>query len=178
MQYEAMPPPIQYPQIASELEKMHAVDQDMRGKSERDDGFWDYDVDRKNTEWMKQIVSEIGWPTISKVGESGAEHAWLLVQHADHDVAFQRHCLELMKALPESEVEKRNIAYLEDRVLLKETGFQTYGTQFNQIEGKHVPQPIQDPERVNQRRKKMGLDTLEEGIKEMYEAYGVPPDRV
>lgn len=174
MKNEKIPSPILYPKIASELEKMVEVDQDMRAKGIEDDEFWDEEVDRKNTERMKEIISEIGWPTISKVGKSGANDAWLLVQHADNDVIFQRKCLELMKKLPENEIERWQIAYLEDRASFKETGFQTYGTQFNQREGKHIPRPIRDPEHVDERRKEMGLGTLEEGIAWMYKKYGTP----
>lgn len=176
MKAEEVPSPILYPYIASELTQMIKIDQDMREKNLEDDDAWDEEVDKQNTERMKKIVSEIGWPTISKVGKSGADDAWLLVQHADHDVAFQRKCLELMKELPAGEIEKRHIAFLEDRVLLKEVGLQTYGTQFDQKEGKHIPMPIRDPEQVDERRNKMDLGTLEEGIKHMYEKYGVPQE--
>lgn len=171
---EGQPKPTLYPKIASQLAEMIRVDQDMREQNLKDDEYWDEEVDRNNTEGMKQIISEIGWSSISKVGKSGADDAWLLVQHSDHDPAFQRQCLELMKALPENEVERRQIAYLEDRVLLKETGFQTYGTQFNQKDGKHIPRPIKDPEKVDERRMTMGLGTLEEGIRHMYDKYGTP----
>ncbi len=178
MKIEGTPSIILYPQIASELATMVKVDQEMREKNLSDPEHWDDEVDKRNTERMRQIISEIGWPSVSKVGKSGANDAWLLVQHSDHDPAFQRQCLELMKALPENEVEKRDVAYLEDRVLLKETGFQTYGTQFDQTEGKHVPKPISEPENVDERRNKMGLGKLEDGIKNMYEKYGTPEEAI
>jgi hypothetical protein len=47
-------------------------------------------VDAANTARMKRIVAERGWPGRSLVGDDGAQAAWLLVQHADHDPAFQR----------------------------------------------------------------------------------------
>jgi hypothetical protein len=47
--------------------------------------------------------------------------AWLLVQHADHDPAFQRVCLELLGgAVRAGEADVRHHAYLTDRVLLAE----------------------------------------------------------
>jgi 5'-deoxynucleotidase YfbR-like HD superfamily hydrolase len=79
-----------------------------------------------------------------------------------------------MKKLPHSETNSKNIALLEDRVLLKETGEQTYGTQFDEINGEFVPKPIKDPEHVDERRKTMGLDALKDGIEDMYEKYGKP----
>ena len=53
-------------------------------------------VDADNLAWLKRVVTEVGWPGRSAVGEDGAHAAWLLVQHADRDPAFQRKCLELV----------------------------------------------------------------------------------
>ncbi len=87
--------------------------------------------------------------------------AWLLVQHADHDRAFQKECLDLMKSLPPDEVHVSNIAYLEDRVRVGEGRPQLYGTQFHLDEqGNFGPFPIEDPENIDQRRKAMNLGTL------------------
>ncbi len=161
---------ILHPEIASEIQKMVDVDQDMREKSKTDD-FWDDEIDKKNTERMKEIIAEIGFPSISKVGIEGSHDAWLLIQHADHDVEFQKMCLGLMKALPLSEVARRYIAYLEDRIRVNEKRGQVYGTQFDQIDGKHVPQPIEDENNVDKRRAQMGMDTLADQIALMYQKY-------
>jgi hypothetical protein len=154
---------IEFPDIASEIIRMYEIDQDMREKNLQND-YWDEEVDRKNTKRMKEIVNEIGWPSISRVGSEASMSAWLLVQHADHDVEFQSHCLTLMKDLPEGEVGSENIAMLTDRVMINQGKPQVYGTQFKQVNGAHVPKDIEDIEHVDERRKSMGLDTLEENI--------------
>jgi hypothetical protein len=69
-------------EIADEIIKMSEVDQQMR-KSEQ----WDASIDVANTQRMKEIVEQMGWPTRSKVGARASEMAWLLVQHADLDRA-------------------------------------------------------------------------------------------
>ena len=92
--------------------------------------------DGENTQWLKQIVEQRGWPTKSMVGSDGANAAWLLVQHADADIKFQRKCLDLMAALPKNEVSQTDFAYLTDRVLLAEGKNQLYGTQFDLVDGK------------------------------------------
>ena len=74
--------------IADEILKMSERDQKMR-KS----GQWDSSIDVEHTQRMKEMVEQIGWPTRSKVGGHASEMAWLLVQHADHDRAFQQRCL-------------------------------------------------------------------------------------
>ena len=112
---------------------------------------------------MHEIVDEVGWPTKSAVGTDGTQAAWLLLQHADLDVAFQRRCLKLMEAERErGEVFTQNLAYLTDRVRVNEGKKQEYGTQFYVVDGKQQPRPIRDAKNVDMRREKMGLSTLEE----------------
>ncbi len=121
------------------------------------------DVDKRNTERMKAIVAKFGWPTKGMVGSDGTRAAWLLVQHADHDVAFQRQCLTLLLQHKDSgEVKLPNIAYLTDRVAVNEGKPQTYGTQFHVVEGVRQPRPMHDPDTVDARRKSMELSTLKE----------------
>lgn len=153
---------------------MAKVDQDMREKDLSSPDAWDKSVDAKNTERMKEIVAEIGWPTVSKIREGPSHNAWLLVQHADHQVDFQEQCLELMKQEPAGEVALRDIAMLEDRVRVNRNQPQLYGTQFRQDTGEHKPLPIEDEANVNERREKMGMVTLKEEIQGMYEQYGSP----
>ncbi len=72
-------------------------------------------LDNDNTSKLKEIVALHGWPTLSKFGQAACQNAWLLVQHS-LDLDFQKECLELMKRLPDHEVEKRLIMYLHDRI--------------------------------------------------------------
>lgn len=162
---------VNFSDIASEIEKMVHVDQEMRKKRLQDDNYWDENIDKEHTENMKTIIKKIGWPTISKVGEEISHSAWLLVQHADHDVSFQLYCLDLMRQQPNGEVSKKDIAYLEDRVRVNQHKPQLYGTQFFEEEGKDIPFPIENPELVDARRLEMGLSSLEEGITAIYKKY-------
>lgn len=110
-------------------------------------------VDQKNLIRIKQIVSNYGWPTISLVGKKASHMAWLLVQHADTDLKFQKHCLGLMKkAVKKKEVQLSDTAYLTDRVLVNQGKQQIYGTQFYK--------PIKNRQNLNTRRIKMGLPSL------------------
>jgi hypothetical protein len=153
--------------IADEIMKMSEADQQMR-KS----GQWDSSIDIANTQRMKEIVAQIGWPTRSKVGGRASEMAWLLVQHADHDRAFQAMCLDLMKAQSAGEVSPANIAYLEDRVRVGEGRLQLYGTQFYADEaGNFGPKPIEDPDHVDERRKAIGLQPLSEYARDLEQFY-------
>lgn len=126
-------------------------------------------IDAENTQWLKDIISERGWVTYSGVGIDGGDAAWLLVQHADADPAFQRQCLDLMTALPKNEVSQSSMAMLTDRVLLKEGKNQIYGTQFVVRDGEWVPLRLEDEEHVDARRAEVGLPPMAE-YKSMLEA--------
>jgi hypothetical protein len=164
-------PASKFTAIAERITKMTEVDQDMRARNLEDDTHRDDSIDKTNTEEMRAIIAEIGWPTITKVGEDASHDAWLLVQHADHDPAFQKACLELMKQADAGEVLPENIAYLEDRVAVNHGQPQVYGTQLEQKDGKFVPRSIIDSENVNTRRMSIGLDTIEEYLARVEKKY-------
>lgn len=127
------------------------------------------EIDTKNTNRMKEIIFDKGWPTIEMVGEEASSSAWLLIQHADLDPDFQEESLNLIKELPEGQVSKENIAYLEDRVRVVHGKSTLYGTQFyRRDDGKLVPREIEDSKNIDIRRKEMGLDTLDEYVEFFY----------
>jgi hypothetical protein len=124
-------------------------------------------TDRGHTVRLKAIVARWGWPGKSLVGEDGASAAWLLVQHAGHDRPFQKACLRRMRrALARQEVSAVDVAYLADRVAIAEGGKQLYGTQFTvkpTATGVEVtPDPIEDPARLDERRRRLGLPPFAE----------------
>lgn len=122
--------------------------------------------DHANTEWLKAEVQKEGWPTIARAGTTGSMMAWLLVQHADADPAFQLRALRLMTPLvAKGEVNKRNYAYLYDRIMLKIAGKQRYATQMTCKDGKRVPEPLEDEARMPALRAEAGLEPLADYIK-------------
>jgi hypothetical protein len=134
---------------AKELEK---IDQDIR------------ESDQKNWLEAKNIVGTYGWPKLSDIGKDGQNNLWLIVQHADHDVSFQRKVLEKMKPLIESkEVNLENYAFLSDRVLCNLNYLQEYGTQVNWTSNGMASsfRDINQEWNTNQERKKIGLPSLE-----------------
>ena len=93
--------------------------------------------------------------------------AWLLVQHADHDVTFQRECLRLLEAAVRlGEASRQHLAFLTDRALVNQGKCQVYGTQFR-VEGPH---PIEDEADLGTRRLRMGLTAFEQYKREMLHA--------
>lgn len=128
-------------------------------------------IDSENTRWLKGVVAKQGWPTIAMVGKDGSQSAWLLVQHADADLKFQRQCLDLMTKLPKDAISQKNLAYLTDRVLCAEGKKQIYGTQFATIDGKMECKPLEDEANVDKRRAEIGLGTMAEYRKILDQQY-------
>ncbi len=120
-------------------------------------------VDADNTARMKAIVQQYGWPSSELVGKDGSEAAFLLVQHADGDRAFQKAMLPLVRnAYLSGGLSGQDFASLQDRVLVGEGRPQMYGSQF-QVRGTElVPEPIEDEPNVDRRRAEVGLPPLAE----------------
>lgn len=115
-------------------------------------------IDEKHCGAMKRIIADYGWPTIRMVGKKGAHAAWMLVQHADEDSAFQWLCLGMMqKAFKEKQALPSDVAHLTDRVLLNAKKKQKFGTQFCLRDGVREPYPIMDSKNVDKRRIKYNL---------------------
>lgn len=128
------------------------------------------EVHERNNARMREIVAARGWPGRGLAGEDGCEAAWLVVQHAVLDAEFQGACLPLLEAAVASgEAPAWQLAYLLDRVRLARGEPQVYGTQYVPgAGGKSVPWAIEDPEGVDERRRAVGLPTLEENTKRIH----------
>jgi hypothetical protein len=137
-------------------------------------------VDAENLPWLENLIQEVGWPGQSLAGEDGAHAAWLLVQHADANPAFQRRCLDLMtEAVERGEATPRDLAYLTDRVLLAEGQPQEYGTQMTGTEEGWAPRNLRDPDNVDARRAAVSLGPVSENIEQISRNYGPPkPSRL
>ena len=117
-----------------------------------------------NAAVLSDIIDTIGYPTIAKVGKEASEAAWLVIQHSIGQPAFMKKCVDLLKhAVRENKADPKNLAYLIDRIAVHEGKPQVYGSQFDwDQDGELSAHPFDDLNLVNQRRKSIGLNTLEE----------------
>lgn len=122
------------------------------------------DLHDRNAERLSAIIQQIGWPGKSKVGAEAAHAAWLILQHAISNPELQRRCFPLLvQQVDANEMEPVELAMLEDRIRCFEGKLQRFGTQFDWDENAHIsPLPVDDAELVKERRKKIGLEPLEE----------------
>lgn len=133
-------------------------------------------VDRTNIERLKAIVARCGWPVKEKFGQKAAGDAWLLAQHADHDVAFQKRALALIEEAAKARGERvdRNFAYLYDRVATAEGRPQRYGTQLYSPSGVACAmefKPMEDRAQVEARRAELKMPPLDEYRRQVLDAY-------
>lgn len=116
-------------------------------------------VDLLNAAWARGVVAERGWPKRSEVGPRAAFDFFLIIQHAD--LPTQQAILPLLEAaVAEEEADGSGLAYLTDRVRMREGRPQLYGTQYRMMEGEPVPHEIEDAANVDARRAAVGLEPL------------------
>jgi hypothetical protein len=119
-------------------------------------------ITRDNALRLDAIVDACGWPTVHDVGAAGADAAWLICQHADHDLAFQQRCLGwIERAVTAGQARAESLAYPVDRARMNSGQPQIYGTQLRAgADGKPELVPIEDPDHVDERRMSVGLCRL------------------
>ncbi|NML56742.1 DUF6624 domain-containing protein [Chryseobacterium cheonjiense] len=113
-------------------------------------------VHRANAAELKQIINEIGFPGISKVGREANEAAWLIAQHDIAEPAFMRSFFEMMTE-NEWDIKKKHWAYLYDRIQYFQGKPQRFGTQLN-ADGSIYP--VIDEQQLNTLRVEYGLPII------------------
>jgi len=159
-----------YPKIAKEIVELQNADLELRDKLIENGQLFDgYNQEmaalhNRHAEILNKIIDKIGYPTVEKVGKEANEAAWLVIQHSIGQPEFMKKCAVLLeKAVVENQADAKQLAYLTDRIAVFEGEAQLYGTQFDWDAGGEMnPNPFDDLEKVNRRRKTIGLNLLEE----------------
>jgi hypothetical protein len=159
-----------YKSIADNLIEMQTADLAWRDKlvqnGQLGEGYNEEmkELHEKNAKILNNIIDTIDYPTIDKVGIKANEAAWLIIQHSIGQPELMKKCAALLKsAVRENKAGPQNLAYLTDRIAVFEEKLQLYGTQFDWDEnGNLSPNPYDNLTKVNERRKSIGLNTLEE----------------
>jgi hypothetical protein len=131
-------------------------------------------TDSMNTAEVRKIFYQYGFPNYDLVGPKGANDFWLLIQHQDRHPSFQDSVLTKMKIeVDKGKAPSSSYAYLLDRVKVNTKQLQVYGTQMtlNKEGTSFEPQPVIEPEKLNERRKSVGLHSIEEYIETMNSHY-------
>jgi len=160
---------MEFKEIAEQLVELKNKDLELRSKLIKNgklgNGYHEEmeKLQNQNAAILNETIETIGYPTIDKVGQEASEAAWLVIQHSIGQPNFMKKCLKLLgKAVSENKANPINLAYLTDRIALFEGKLQLYGTQFDwDKNGELSPHDFDDLAKVNQRRKLIGLNTLE-----------------
>ena len=129
---------------------------------------------------IKKIADKYGFPGYDLVGKESSNNYWMLVQHSDFNVPFQKRMLKLMKLkVHKKNASGQNYAYLIDRINLNENKQQIYGTQIIMGSGGTKLKPCIDTLNLNKRRFSVGLKPIKEYLKQCDEVfYEMNKDRI
>ena len=122
-------------------------------------------VDEYNIDVFITLIEQCGWPQYPPIKNNGLlmrdyqlrSAVFLVLQHAQTEVMLKFY--KQFKASVDSGVfYKKDLAYLQDRILLSKDFPQIFGSQIN---GNGHLFPLWKPDEVNQRRSAMGMGTIE-----------------
>ncbi|HET6226686.1 MAG TPA: DUF6624 domain-containing protein [Bacteroidia bacterium] len=155
------------------IDSLFKADQDCATIKPADSAAAKYQrVIRSNFPLIKSILDKYGYPGYDIVGKEGSGNYFLLVQHSDFNVGFQKRVLKLMK----KQVVKKNAsgssyAFLVDRVELNSGQLQVYGTQVLMGRSGTKLRPCIDTLNLDKRRKTVGLMPIKEYLQKCDEAF-------
>lgn len=169
------------------LEKMYYNDQNPRIQHEtlqKDFGFSSEEVikqnqivhftDSVNIILVSQIIDKYGWLSAKETSDTANRALFLVIQHADLETELKyldvlKNAVRNGKALPSY------YALLLDRTNMYLGKLQEFGSQLTcSFDGKCYFFPIRDEPDVNNRRKSIGLPTMEEYSEKFNIVYTLP----
>lgn len=161
-------------QLVRQLDSIYATDQQYRSEMEAVQGKYGgkspemrkllgkmHIADSINEMKVVSILDKYGWPGAEVVGKKGSSAIFLVIQHAEP--ATQEKYLPVMRtAVKDKKASAADLALLEDRVALRQGKQQQYGSQigWNMETNEYYVLPLADPDQVDERRAKMGLEPM------------------
>ena len=115
--------------------------------------------DSTNLSQVKDMIKEHGWLGPKVVGASGVQTQWLVIQHAD--LKTQIEFLPILeKAAGDGNLLYRDLAFLKDRVALRQGKKQLYGSQLLNLNGKNYPLALESPQNIDNQRSSVWLEPI------------------
>lgn len=123
-------------------------------------------MDVANAAWLKADLEAHGWYRISVYGADADKAAWSIVQHARHDLAFQKQVLAMLEPLwPSGESKGENFAQLYDQTAHREGRPGRFGVDGDcTAPGVWTPYPLEDGRAADAWRAKAGMEPLAQHI--------------
>ncbi|WP_298529485.1 DUF6624 domain-containing protein [uncultured Christiangramia sp.] len=150
--------PVDCSNLSPLLKQIDSADQAMRNS-----GVYKPEIGKENLNKVINILNQCGMPNWEQVPRYQFSTIFFVIQHSSKEV--RRSYFPILKKSAENgDLKKSTIAMMEDRMRMNYGKPQIYGTQ---IYRKSNSEPwklydLQNPERVNKRRKEIGLEPLEQ----------------
>jgi len=117
-------------------------------------------VDADNTEFLRNIIFEMGWIDATRFGAAASDAAFLVVQHT-RDLRLMVTALPFIeKDVRAGRLDGQNYALLFDCSQLNLGYTQRYGSQLSSRDGAHLLMACEDITRVDEFRAEMGMGPL------------------
>ena len=159
--------------LSEQIDSLKNADQSPLKMSNADSAAKEFQkIIHSNFPFIKNIADNYNFPGYDLVGKESSNNYWMLVQHSDFDVPFQKRMLKLMKLkVYKKNASGQNYAYLIDRINLNEGKQQVYGTQIIMGEGGTKFKPCLDTLNLDKRRLSVGLKPIKEYLKQCDEMF-------
>jgi hypothetical protein len=120
----------------------------------------------ENGRYLREVVGRYGWIDIPRFGKAAAAAAVIIVKHAD-DVPLMQSAMPIVERdARENGGGKELVSILVDEVLITTGHTQKYGTQIaDDANGKPYVIPVEDPAKVDEYRKTLGILSWAEYLK-------------
>ena len=160
--------------LVAELDSIYTEDQKYRLQIDEIEKKYGWESNQMKAHWkiinekdsvnlikIKSLLDKYGWLGTDVIGEQGNSTMFLVIQHSD--VATQDKYLPIMReAVKNGKAKGSSLALLEDRVALRKGKKQIYGSQIGRDNDTklYYVSPLEDPDNVDKRRAKVGLEPL------------------
>jgi hypothetical protein len=119
------------------------------------------DVRRRNAEYLRRVITEVGWIDPNRFGPRTSFRAIIIAKHTE-DIRILLTALKHAGADLRKSGKGQTYAILYDSVQLNLGNKQRYGTQVSEDEGGPFVLPLQNPEKVDTYLAELGLPPLQD----------------
>jgi hypothetical protein len=184
------PGPVQNEELRRELLQMRDEDQavrkfQMEGRNPTEaEARAAMARDEATTKRLTEILDRHGFPGVKMVGIGGTRAFITMLVHSPSLKLLKRALPHVERAARRGEIPPDDFVMLSDDVLMNEGKLQLYGTNFKFVGDKIAMLPTQDPARLDERRRKLGLPPIAEYMRfiaklsgKQLDASSLPPAR-
>lgn len=126
------------------------------------------ELNKKNSMLLDSIITKRGWLGYDIIGKEASNAVFCILQHSSLDMIV-KYLPEFREAVLNGNSNAIHLAYVEDRCAVWSGKKQKYGTQSSWDDNKQAYvirlSEIEDSDRVNERRKSIGLNSIEDYAK-------------